>query len=431
MVETEQHPSQTTGTKDTRPAALVLVVDDVQENVELMEAILVAKGFNVLTARNGLQALEMVESRFPDLILLDVMMPNMDGFEVTRRIRANTKLPYIPIVLVTALQDNDARLTGLEAGADEFLSKPFSQPELVARARALVRLKQSNQQLIEIAEENRRLNRQLQAENQRMSNELERTREAQLRLMPQSAPPYPGVSFKAYYNPALEVGGDYYDYFKLDERRFVVLVGDAVGKGGAAVLGVAITKSLIAAEFSLLSARGTNGNGHAEPEGKAWTNFDPAALLARVNEVMVSTLESSQTEITLWCGLIDLENRTIRYANAGHPFPYLCQYRQGENRVVELKQGGLPLGLFSGAEYTTREVQFERGDRLVTYSDGITEGQNQHGRLFGNEKLVNALLEAGGGGPQELCTKVLVALDAFCEDAPQSDDRTLVVFGFY
>ncbi|NWJ97553.1 MAG: SpoIIE family protein phosphatase [Chloroflexi bacterium] len=427
MVQIEQRLKNTiNSTKTTKPFPHVLVVDDVQENVELMEAILLTKGFSVLTARSGPEALELIETKPLDLILLDVMMPGMDGFEVTRRIRANASLPYIPIVLVTALQDNDARVTGLEAGADEFLSKPFSQPELVARSRALVRLKQSYQQLLEIAEENQRLNRLLRTENSRMSQELERTREAQLRLMPQSAPPYRGVSFTAYYNPALEVGGDYYDYFKLDDHRFVVLVGDAVGKGGAAVLGVAITKSLVAAEFS----PGLN-SGDDQPQAQEGTKFNPANLLSHLNQIMCSTLESSQTEITLWCGMVDLEHRMIHYSNAGHPFPYLCQYRQSENKVIELKQGGLPLGLFLNAEYVNREVSFERGDRLVLYSDGITEGQNHHGSLFSAERLAAVLLEAGGVGPQDLRKKVLATLDSFCEGAPQSDDRTLVVFGFY
>jgi serine phosphatase RsbU (regulator of sigma subunit) len=429
MVQAEQATTEAVlRSKATRLMPRVLVVDDVPENLELLEAILVSRGFSVFSATSGQQALDMVDSSSPDVILLDVMMPFMDGFEVTRRIRANPQLPYIPIVLVTALQDGDSLLTGLEAGADEFLTKPYSQAELVARVRALVRLKQSNQQLLEAAEENRRLNQLLQTENLRMSTELERTREAQLRLMPQIAPPFNGVSFNAHYNPALEVGGDYYDYFPLDDRRLVVLVGDAVGKGGAAVLGVAITKSLIAAEFSKLAEKlKQNNNG----DGQGVLDFNPAILLARVNDVMCSTLESSQTEITLWCGLVDLEHRVIRYANAGHAFPYICQYRHGENLLLELKQGGLPLGLFGGAEYVVREVNYERGDRLVLYSDGITEGQNKNGRLFGNERLAEALLEMGGAGPKDLCDKVLAELDKFCEGEPQSDDRTLVVFGFY
>ncbi len=417
--------SRSEGTGSLPAQAKVLVVDDLEENVELLEAILRTKGFAVAVARNGVQALEMVESYKPDLILLDVMMPLLDGFEVTRRIRANPNLPYIPIVLVTALQDHAAILTGLEAGADEFLSKPFSQPELIARARALIRLKQSNYQLIEAAEENKRLNALLNDENLRMSEELERTREAQLRLMPQAAPPYQGVSFKAYYNPALEVGGDYYDYFRLDDHRFVALVGDAVGKGGAAVLGVAITKTLLAAEFAQIPAQSS------EADRQKWLDFDPSALLAQVNRVMCSTLESSQTELTLWCGLIDLERRIVRFSNAGQPFPFLCQYRRGQNRLLELKLGGLPVGLFAEAEYATREVSFERGDRLVLYSDGITEGQNLSGRIYSTERLAEVLLEAGGVGPEGLCEKVLASLDSFCEDAPQSDDRTLVIFGFY
>src|SRR5712664_2242474 len=127
--------------------ARVLVVDDILSNVKLLEAKLAAEYFEVLTAYNGEQALARVASDAPDIILLDVMMPGMDGFEVCRRIKANTKTAHIPIVMVTALDQPSDRVTGLDAGADDFLTKPVDDAALFARVRSLVRLKMMTDEL--------------------------------------------------------------------------------------------------------------------------------------------------------------------------------------------------------------------------------------------------------------------------------------------
>src|SRR5437762_11604780 len=121
--------------------ARVLVVDDILSNVKLLEAKLAAEYFEVITAYNGEQALARVASDAPDIILLDVMMPGMDGFEVCRRIKSNAKTTHIPVVMVTALDQPSDRVTGLDAGADDFLTKPVDDTALFARVRSLVRLK--------------------------------------------------------------------------------------------------------------------------------------------------------------------------------------------------------------------------------------------------------------------------------------------------
>ena len=122
-------------------SARVLVVDDILPNVKLLEAKLSSEYYDVLTATSGEEALKLADSDRPDLILLDVMMPGMDGFEVCKRIKGNPELAHIPVVMVTALTDSVDKVRGLEAGADDFLSKPVNDTALMARVSSLVRLK--------------------------------------------------------------------------------------------------------------------------------------------------------------------------------------------------------------------------------------------------------------------------------------------------
>ena len=128
-------------------SARILVVDDIPANVKLLEARLSAEYFDVITASNGAQALDICARSECDLILLDVMMPDMDGFEVCRRLKANPKTHFIPVVMVTALDSPSDRVRGLEAGADDFLTKPVADAVLVARVRSLTRLKMMTDEL--------------------------------------------------------------------------------------------------------------------------------------------------------------------------------------------------------------------------------------------------------------------------------------------
>src|SRR5690348_14763239 len=124
----------------------ILVVDDTPRNVKLLADILAAKGYNVATAASGREALAEIESGPPDLVLLDVVMPEMSGYELCKTIRANPHTEMLPVIMVTALDPGEERVKGIEAGADDFLSKPINQPELFARVRSLLRVKQLQDQ---------------------------------------------------------------------------------------------------------------------------------------------------------------------------------------------------------------------------------------------------------------------------------------------
>jgi phosphoserine phosphatase RsbU/P len=408
-------------TKPVMPVVVqptILVVDDLPTNVELLEALLTPRGYKVVTASNGQEALDLVVQSPPDLILLDLMMPEMDGFEVLTHLRSMANIPYIPTILLTGVQENTTRVKGLEIGADDFLNKPIAFAELIARVKSLLRLRNALTDLERSAKENARLAELLNIENTRMSQQLDETRVSQLRLLPVHGPDYPGVNFSAYYSPALEVGGDYYDYFEIDRQHFMLVVGDAVGKGGAAVLQVSIIKSLLTADF--------NSMRQMPPE---MIKASPAKLLERMNKIACGALKSAGLEMTLACLLIDLKAKMIHFASAGHHYPLVV--RRG--RVVALEQRGLPLGLFEDAEYSESVIDLQNQDKIVLYSDGIIERMNPEGEFFQIERLKAALsnLDSIHANPFDTQNQVLEALFEFSDHSKvQSDDETLVVLEF-
>jgi adenylate cyclase len=167
-------------------AARILVVDDVPENVRLLEAVLASRGYDVVSAGDGLAALELAESAKPDLVLLDVVMPQPDGYEVCRRLRAREETAVLPVIMLTASLDTE-KTSAIEAGADDFIAKPFNHDELFARVRSLLRIKRYHDTIKAQAEELRELNQTLEERVQTQVEELERLRRLRRFLSPQLA----------------------------------------------------------------------------------------------------------------------------------------------------------------------------------------------------------------------------------------------------
>ena len=175
--------------------ARILVVDDEPQNIRLLQIRLQADGYAVLAANSGQEALELVQENAPDLILLDIMMPGMNGFEVCQRIRAEEATQFIPVVMVTALLEQEDRIKAIEAGADDFISKPFDSHEVLARVRSLVRIKKYHDAL-------EQANRELRMHNERLDKELQMASEIQDSLMPQGITDLLGFHIVSHYTPA-------------------------------------------------------------------------------------------------------------------------------------------------------------------------------------------------------------------------------------
>ena len=366
----------------------VLIVDDVKANVDVLVAAL--RGHHKLSvALGGPQALELVGRAPPDLVLLDVMMPDVDGYEVCRRLRADPATRELPVIFLTALDDTQSKVRGFEAGGTDYVTKPFDVVEVRARVRSLLRAKAWQDHL-----------RELQAA------ELRVAREIQLGMVPADVAEalggpqaLGGGDAAAALVPAKEVGGDLYVALPRADGRALVALGDVSGKGVPAALFMAVA-------VTLLRTLGREVAG-------------PGALLARINDELARD-NPSCTFVTLLAAVVDLPAGRVTFANGGHCAPAVVP-PGGAARLLE-EHGGTALGLAEGLEFVEQEVALAPGEALVLYSDGVTEAFDPGQALFGDDRLRAALSGRPAGPAGDLVEALLAAVRAHAAGAPQSDD---------
>jgi serine phosphatase RsbU (regulator of sigma subunit) len=244
---------------------------------------------------------------------------------------------------------------------------------------------------------------QLSLMRQSIEQELRMARTIQQALLPQSLPQLEGWQFTPYYQPAREVGGDFYDFFELEDSRIGVAVGDATGKGMPAALAVSATSSMLRAV------------------AQAFGSSSPGEVLSRVNETLVARIPPNMF-VTCFYAILDPKSASLSYANAGHDLPYL--HRNGE--AEELRARGMPLGLMPGMGYEEKEIVLERDDSALLYSDGLVEAHDPQGEMFGFPRL-RTLIAQHADGERSLGDFLLEELYSFVgEGWEQEDDITLL-----
>lgn len=363
----------------------VMIVDDEPINLQVMRNILSLEGFNITQAHDGRQCLAQLDGgTSPDIILLDVMMPGMTGFEVTREVRNRYSANDLPILLVTAKNQVSDLEKGLESGANDYLTKPFSRNELLARMRTHLSLARAHT---------------MEAENRRKTEELEQARMIQLSLLPRHPPDLPYLDIAAHMETATEVGGDYYDFFVQDDGALYVVTGDATGHGISAGMVVSMTKSAL----------------------KALDVQSPHLLLHQLNQVLRAVkLERMQMALNVTY-LTDTE---IAISSAAMPPSYL--YRPGRG-VEEVLLPGLPLGALQQAKYSLKVLEFHRGDVLLQISDGLPERIGTHGTMLGYDAIAECLATHGDRSAREILDALLDLQRAWAGSKPPTDDITALV----
>ncbi|HET7731879.1 MAG TPA: SpoIIE family protein phosphatase [Usitatibacter sp.] len=384
----------------TADTARLLVVDDNEDNRYTLLRRLGREGYaDVLTAATGREALEIMRRERVDLALLDIMMPDMNGYQVLEHLKADTELRNLPVIMISAVEELESVVRCIELGAEDYLAKPFNATLLRARVGASL--------------EKKRLRDAVRASLRRLEQELEAARDLQLSMLPPRFPQWTAerpVHLHAAMEPAREVGGDLYDMFWMDDGRLCFMVGDVSGKGAAAAMFMARMRSLVRMSVSL------------------WQRFaprtaTPSAVARAVNGELFEE-NTGRMFVTLFLGFLDPYNGRLAYANAGHPPPFMMPRREALRRVVA--QPEPPLGVRRDMAYSERTLDLAPGDALFIFSDGVTDAADVGEALFGEARLEQVLEDSRDGSVEDMVGAVRAAVDAFSGEAGRSDDVTML-----
>ena len=371
----------------------ILVVDDTPINIGVISGAL-KDIYKTKVATNGEKALAIASGdEKPDLILLDVMMPGMDGYEVCRRLKADPNTQNIPVIFLTGQTGTDDETRGFEVGAVDYIHKPFSEAVVKARVRTHLMLREAHQQIAHQLVE--------------INNELEMARQIQLSILPRETPKIQGLDIVARYLPMTSVAGDFYDFIVVDDKHVGILMADVSGHG--------LPSALIA---SMLQVALTAQTGHAS---------DPARVLSGLNRALCGKFEHNF--VTAAYVYVDMEKKQMTYAGAGHP-PLLF-WSKSAGKVSEVLENGLVLGMFGEATYASLQLPIEEGDRGVLYTDGIVEAKNPAEEEFGTARFTKFMEDNKGLAVDMFAEAVLDELSRWSEQPRgqgQQDDISILTF---
>jgi len=338
---------------------LILIVDDNPASLDILQARLTAHKYEVLTAADGEAGLAMAREKQPDLILLDIMMPKMDGIEVCRRIKDDPSLPFIPIIMVTAKADSKDVVAGLEAGGDEYLIKPVDHAALVARVKSMLRIKELHDTVLE--------------QSAQLRVQLETATKIQSLFWPRIPELKAGGHIWAVSVPAAYVGGDLYDVIPLPDDSLLAYVADVSDKGVPAAL--------------IMAALSTKIRSEAHVQGAV----DKLLEIANRSMYRLASEEGFFTTIALaryWPA-----SGKMHLAVGGHLSPLWIV--EGDIRNLPPIEG-ISLGVKPDVRYGIEQILLSPGESILFFTDGVVEAENQNNEQFGNDRLVCYIKNAKG-----------------------------------
>jgi sigma-B regulation protein RsbU (phosphoserine phosphatase) len=384
----------------------ILVVDDTEANLDILVAAL-GDTYDVSVAMDGETALEDVAENPPDLILLDIMMPGIDGYEVLERVRKQRTADDLPIIMATALGESEDIVKALKLGANDYVTKPFDLPVVLARVETQLSLKISRAALA--------------AAHQRMKRDLEAASRIQRTFLPPDDLTVAGARLSWRFLPCDELAGDTLNILPLDEGHVGLFMVDVSGHG--------VPSALLSVTLSRLMSRGSEASSMLwrHDEGSSGPRIASPAEVAGELAQRFPFDEESRLYFTLLYGVLDLEQRELRYVSAGHPA--LVHLRRG-SQPTYYGSSAPPIGLLPAelapAEYEEVTVPLEEGDRLYGYSDGIPEAHDPGGEELGQERVAAELGRRGGRSLDESVASLLEYVQQWSGSRGLEDDVSVL-----
>jgi serine phosphatase RsbU (regulator of sigma subunit) len=363
----------------------ILVIDDSKLNRAIVKKTLSELNMKVDEANDGIEGLNALQNKKYDLVLVDIIMPKLDGFGFLSKFKDTVGNNFVPVILMTGSDDLNSKIKGLRIGADDFLIKPLNEKELVARVLSLLRLKSVHNELYE--------------RNLQLKKELEIAKRVQQFIIPKdfSQVLYPLVS--GYYHPIEDIGGDFFDCYPLPDGNYGFLIADVTGHGIPAALVMSMAKMI----FSIYATRFNS----------------TSELFSSVNDQMNGLLLDTQY-ITSFFVIYDNKTKTIKYSNAGHT--RALYYRANKKKVLALDTNGFFIGLSIDNNYEEKTLPVDPGDRLLLYTDGITEIKNLKGDEFGENRLAKYMIDNVSIKGDDFCNSLFQEIISYAPIENRADD---------
>jgi serine phosphatase RsbU (regulator of sigma subunit)/ActR/RegA family two-component response regulator len=436
----------------------ILIVEDSPTQAKQLEQILARQGYEVRTTRDGREALDALRARLPTIVITDINMPEMDGYELCRKIKSDEGLKELPVMLLTSLSDPKDILKGLECGADNFIVKPYDTEFLLSRIQYILvnqELRRNSgpeggteiffagekyrlppdrlhsidlllstyetavQKNIQLSQAKKTLEMQaveLREKNAEMAADLNMARELQVAFLPHNYPTFPpgvpeeqsAVHFCHRYSTRAELGGDFFDILKVSETQAGILVCDVMGHGVRSALVTAIVRGLLEELTPFL--------------------HDPGALLTELNRSLVTIFKHALTRLFVsgFYVVIDAASGTIRYANAGHPFPIHVRRDKSSAQYLNGAKPSGAMGMTENFVYSTFEAQLAEHDSVMLFTDGLYEVEGADRVYYTKEQLLEAVRRRTHLRPPEIFNEVLAEVRAFSAGKQFEDDVCLV-----
>ncbi|HYI08210.1 MAG TPA: fused response regulator/phosphatase [Thermoanaerobaculia bacterium] len=370
----------------------IVVIDDNANDLQVTRRFLERRGYNAIPAISGEEGLRLARAQLPDAIIVDYRMPVMDGFEVTRHIKEDPELQTIPVLMLTGSDSAEHVVEGLGAGADDFVTKGSDIEIVVARLRALLRMKAYQDQL-------RRMNSQ-------MTRDLQIARRVQEALVPERTFASPKISIRSAYIPSEVLSGDFYDYFSVDESMYL-FVADVSGHGLPAAILVSLLKSYIHTEAA---------------NDRSLSDF-----MARLNDFLFSV--SLPTQFATAALFRINGGRELVYSNAAHP-PFLL-YQRATKRTIILEEPSNLLGAMPHMDFEEHRISVNPGDTLFVYTDGLTDRVDGSGDFYSINRIVEVLDQSPDADLATVYDSIYSDVSNFAATEEFKDDIAFVVTRFH
>lgn len=388
----------------------VLIAEDERITRRNLQRQFESWGHEVVAVEDGVAAWDQFQQGEFEIVVTDWDMPRLDGQELIKRIRGSDRVSYAYLIMLTGRSEKTDLVSGMEAGADDFLAKPFDKNELRVRLSA-------GERIIRLERTLASRNEELSNANERMKRDLEAAARAQHDLLPKKLPESLKANFAWYYKPCDELGGDILNVLPLDEDHVALYLIDVSGHGvPAALLSVTLSRVLTTRDptASILVTK--------EEAGDALVVASPQRVAGHLNRQFPMESNSGHY-FTMSFAVLDTKKKMFHYINAGHPEPVLM--RRGEDPRL-LSGGSFPIGIVAAAEYEDETIQLEPGDRLWFYSDGITEATNDRDEMLNIDGLIKMLRNHQTGSLSDDLTSCIDEFSRWCGRTQFGDDVSML-----